>query len=267
MSPTYYNKASDGFIDPEAAHQSRIQYEIFRLRVKIESVFRYRVVRVYTVLLIVLFLVYILSGVLPNDLRQSEEKSNFELLELTTYEPTYTSFQPYTPYRTIIQSKELLAKYNEGTLIQKVVYPKSDTFTLAAVRFKKELNRLKAELRKTLKEESFTCIPAIALGIPYNLFMDQLGNLFLNIEIVAIPNPTENTTVAVSGLFDMETNEQQEEELFDMVEVRFTESNAFSERKNRSFVDLDAYCLQMYLKGFAFENSSKTRQRLLKPEL
>ena len=251
MSQSYYN-AADGFADPEAAHQSKLQFEFFKLRTRCESFLKYRVVRVYSTLLAILFIVYILRGVLPHDLRRDKDNNSFELLELTSYEPTYTSFHKFTPYRTIIQSKELVAKYNQGTLIQKADFPKSDAFTLEAVRFKKELNRLKVEMRKTLVEEGFTCVPAIAVGVPYNLFMDQLGNLFLNIEIVSIPTPWKNSTVAVSGLFDV-TENQQEELLFDEVAVRFTETNTFTTKNDTSFHDLDAYCLQIYLKGFAFE--------------
>ena len=146
-----------------------------------------------------------------------------------------------------------MAKFGHGTTIQKVVYPKSDAFTLlAAIRFKKELNILKKEMRNTLADEGFTCIPAIAVGVPYNLFMDQFGNLYINIEVVSVLRPLENATVAVSGLFDT-SGRQQLERLFDAMDVRFTESNSFTLSNGTTFEGLDAYCLQLYLKNFAFE--------------
>lgn len=248
------------FKDPEAAHESQLQVQWIKLSEKFRKLFRNSFIRVYSLLFLILLGIYILRGVIPHDLREKfAEKGKFELAELTATPAVYTNLQHYTPYKVIIQSKELVAKYNEATEISKVIHPQANTMTLKAVRFKKQLNLLKTEMRKTLEDQEFSCLPAIAVGIPFNLFMDRLGNLYINIEIVQVVKPMENTTVQVSNLFQKYKNniEKVEEELilYDTVLIRFTDSNAFAQVNQTEMKSIDSYCLQTYLKSFVIEGA------------
>lgn len=260
---------TSGFDDPEAAHESRLQVKWLQVKGHLDKFYKNSCVRVYSILLLIFIALYALRGVIPPDLRRDfVQKGNFEIVELSSSPVAYSNFNQFTPYRVLIQSKELVSKYNEGTTIGKVVHPESSTMTLEAVRFKKQLNILKREMRKTLEDEKFSCLPAIALGLPYNVFMDEAGDVYINIEIVEVTDKTRNTSVTVSGLFDQDTS-VHEEVLYDSVQVRFTETSTFSRVNRTVFENIASYCLQTYLNNFLIEGASATtgNSRKLRDEL
>ena len=252
-----------GFADPEAAHESRMNFYTQQTIVKLRKLLKYRVVRVYTTLVLLLLFAYGLREVLPSDLRQEHGASahamQLDLLDLSGHQASYTSFQHVIQYETILQSKELVARLNHDTRIKEVVHPSTDDITLEAIRFKKELNALKKEMLKTLHAQEFTCLPAIALGVPYNVFLGQNGTLYVNIIITDVRNLLENHTVLISSLFD-KNGAEHEEVLFDEVVVEFTEANTFSVLTNKTLTGVDAYCLQSYRNNFAFSKPTQLGQ-------
>ena len=246
-----------GFHDPEAAHDDKVYFNLMKAKAQVVKFLQYRTVRVYALLMFGFVFMYLLRAIIPSNL--SAEKHAGGLLELRTYELEYTSFQQFSAYETILQSKELAWKYNKETTIQDVIHPKDTDMTLEAIRFKKELNALKKELWKTLVEQGFTCVGAISLGVPYNVFMDSSGRLYLNIEIISIPNPWNNETVSISGIFD-KAGVQHEETLFDEINVSFVETNRFVQVVNQTVLNLNAYCLQSYLNNFPFARQQQTEE-------
>ena len=244
------------FQDPEAGHEDKTYFYLMKLKTKVSALFQYKAVRAYTVLVIVFTFLHLLHSIIPSDLNLNKEKETGGLLEISTYEPMYTSFQKFSTYETILQSKELVSKFNHRTTIRPVYHPTDVDMTLEAIRFKKELKVLKNEMWKTLNEYQFTCVGSIALGVPYNVFMDKRGSLYVNIEVFEVPNPTINRTVSISGIFDS-IGEEHDETLFQQVRVNYVETNRFRFVENQTIADLDAYCLQSYLNNFPFKHQEK----------
>lgn len=238
-----------GFNDPEAAHESRLQFKLNQVK---QFFSRHRVIRVYFFLIVGVLCIYTLRGVVPAELHQ-----NTDMLELSNFRREYTSIQRFTAYQTILQSKELVSKYNRATTIESVVHPARDDISLEAIRFKKELSKLGKEMEKTRLEESFSCIPAIALGVPYNIFMDRHGEIYLNLQIDEIPNKQQNRTISISGLFDANVL-PHEEVLYESVSISYVDANGFVPYVKEYVDDLfDSFCLQTYIKNFPFEAAAR----------
>lgn len=244
-----------GFTDPEAAHESRLHYKLNQVKKFFSG---NRIARVYFFLSLLVSIIYVLRGVVPAEL-----SGNGGMLELGNFRQEYTMLQMYTPYQTILQSRELVAKFNHGTTIEKVTHPSRDDISLEAIRFRKELGKLVKEMEKTMHEQSFSCIPAIALGVPYNIFMDRHGKIYLNLQIVQIPNKQQNRSIPLSGLFDVNVP-PHEELLYEQVQITYVDANGFLTYIGENMEDhFDSFCLQAYLKNFPFDSPMITTKEEL----
>lgn len=244
---------SEGFDDPEAAYENRNRIHFF-VRKMNEKVIRSRLLRIYLGLCGSFIVLILLRGIIPRD-----DDIDVQGVQFAGFRPAFTILQQFTPYRTILQSKDLVARFNKGTTIQPIQHPHThDSPSMEAIRFKKELNVLRGEMLKTIQVEEFTCLPAIALGVPYNVYLDRHGTIMLNVHFEKVVNSHENTTVAIIGVF----GDAFAELLYESIAVSYFDPNNAKHMVNQTIYNIDAFCLQSYLNNFAFEGKNKNRNKL-----
>ena len=128
----------DGFNDPEAAHENRLAYSVFKAKQQFKVLFRYRIVRMYAFLALGFISVHLINIILPTHAHvHIDNDDNDDVAHLGTHLLAYTNLQHAIPYKTILQSPNLVSKLNRRTTIEQVIYPQASEMTIESIQFKK----------------------------------------------------------------------------------------------------------------------------------
>lgn len=249
------NKNTVMFFDPEANVQSRFNVYYDYYKRQFLKTYKNKYVALYLKLIVFIGFLSIIRNLIPEEYVLENE------LLVGTISPKYTSLSNITPFRSIISSPELRNKYSNKKSIMPVIYPQNGFLsTIESISFKKELNYLRSELKKTLQMEKLSCIPAISLGVTHNILFDKNEDFYLNVEfmnksdiIVSEENGNRSyTTIKSQGVFD---DHDQELTVYEEIDILYIDPKNFVQRTKR-LTDLSSYCIQSYLKSFQFESIS-----------
>jgi hypothetical protein len=234
-------------MDVESAHVST--FNVFYLDIKryFKSIIRNKYITLYVYMFSIIMCIHVVKYVfLP-------QKTDYDVtLNIFSQNNEYSKLNNMIDYDTIISNTELKKKYSLVNSLKHVYYPLNKyENTIESIQFRKNLNMLKKQLKKTLIKQQFDCISAISLGIEYNIVMLNDQKLYIN--VIPLENSEKkNSIIKITDVFNNEISVNVSEKVaIEYIDESFEKKiKVFEEKKN-------SYCLQYYLNTYQIESKTK----------
>lgn len=235
--------------DPEI-QTTRLSRAILNAKRRVRQLQAQPLFQYYFWLALGLLTVYILRWITPQHVL--DEIHDFDLAAPPVH---YSKLLPIIEYETLIQNDVLRKRFAYQTSLRSVVVPRSVeeiSLTLDSIRIAKELGVIHSALNGVATKYGFDCVPAVALGIDYNIILMPDRSLCLNVRYARnVPiAATDREEISIQDVF----GDTQTFLYSPGVSINLTyidKSFQLVEQKEISD-DIDKICIQYYLSAFHF---------------